>query len=354
MAARDSISAPNAHGPSLHLQPSGESLSSMADESAPWCLHPVSHQTRALHICTPSNGMHCMHPVSLSRPWPTHTLSVSSEHSNTPEASCRHRGHEPLQAKQPAIHNRAASCSRTAAPQLFHAARNSCSAQRSLAAPAPQRQMQPVSPDLLTRAFISMLPAPEREARAVGGCVPQSNEYVMVHGLGLERVMHAPVVPGMRPSAVHHTRTTASAQQLQMQKLQMRSQQMQNQQILQALQHLLLSNAHQQPSGAHAAVLEGLAAQQQQSLQLTTTSMPSTFSQAQALLLDDQPSSSGAPIRRREIPLLKSLTSMQQFWQLWHQGAPLSGIGAVNALPVDEKHKVRQRFSEWKKAVNAI
>ena len=222
---------------------------------------------------------------------------------------------------------------------------------------APQRQVQPVSPDLLTRPFTSMLPTPEREVRAVGSRVPQSDDYVMVHGLGLVRAMHAPVVPGMRPSAVHRTRTTASAQQLQMQQLQMQmqSQQMQNQQILQALQHLLLSNAHQQPSGAHAAVLEGLAAQQQQCcLQLTSTSMPSTASQVQALVLDDQPSSSAAPIRRREIPLLKSLTSMQQFWQLWHQGAPLSGIGAVKALPADEKHKVRQRFSEWKKAVKAI
>lgn len=111
----------------------------------------------------------------------------------------------------------------------------------------------------------------------------------------------------MLPSAVGQTQTTAASQQLQMQ---LERQHMQNQHILQALQQLVLLNADRQRSGTHAAILEGLAAHQQQCLQPTTTSMPPSASQAQALVPYDQPCTSRATADRREIPLLKTLTSM--------------------------------------------
>lgn len=65
-AAHVSSSAPAADGASLRSQPNGEFLSSTVDRSVLWCPHPVCHQIEASPSCTPSDGMHCMHPISLS------------------------------------------------------------------------------------------------------------------------------------------------------------------------------------------------------------------------------------------------------------------------------------------------
>lgn len=221
--------------------------------------------------------------------------------------------------------------------------------------PVQQRpMMQLVSPDLVTRAWRGMLTTPERDARAVGISIPW--------GHGLVRAVHPGPVAVPRPfSADAQPLIYAQPEQLQqlyMQQAQFQqAQQLQNMQILQCLQHLVL-----QISGSGAAggseLLRALAtAQQLPATQPLAWSMPPALQQEPVQVAMEsvgQPSSSARQPKRRDLPQLKHVRDMQSFWQLWHHGDELSGISAVKMLTGTDKHRQRQRISEWSKAVEAI
>lgn len=221
----------------------------------------------------------------------------------------------------------------------------------------------PVSPDLLTRAFGSMLATPERDARAVGNRVGHSEDWVIVPPHGMVRVLHPHASPsrvistGQPFSAASQDHLLLRRMQLQLE-LQQRAgelQQLQSQQILQILQQLVLRG----PDAATAQdpeVMQLLALQEQERQLLARPAAPCLAVLDVVPTLSDVTAQPTRAARggKRQIPQLKTLTSLTQFWGLWHSGAPLSGIPAVKALPTEQKNKERQRFSEWKKAVDAV
>ena len=106
----------------------------------------------------------------------------------------------------------------------------------------------PVSPDLLTRAFGSMFATPERDARAVGNRIVQSEDWIFVPPHGMVRVVHPQAIAGGSVSTGQPLLATSREhlllQQMQLQlELQQRTNQLQelrSRQTLQILQQLVL------------------------------------------------------------------------------------------------------------------
>lgn len=216
----------------------------------------------------------------------------------------------------------------------------------------------PVSPDLLTRAFGSMLATPERDARAVGNRVVQSEEWVYVPPQGMVRVVH-PQAIASGGASTGQPLLAASQDPLSLRQIQLKLdlQHLQTQQILQMLQPVVLRGPDV-ASAQDPRVMQLLALQEQQRQLLA---QPIALGLADALpdavpILSDVTAQPTHAARggKRQIPQLKTLKSLNQFWELWHSGAPLSGIPAVRDLPAEQKNRERQRFSEWKKAVDAV
>ena len=222
----------------------------------------------------------------------------------------------------------------------------------------------PVSPDVLTRAFGSMVTTPERDARMVGNRVVQSEEWVYMPPQGMVRVVHPQAIASgsvstgqpLLAASQHHLGLLQQMQlQLQLQQRTNQLQELRSQQTLQILQQLVLQGPA--AASAHDPGVMQLLALQEQERQLLA--QPTALGLA---VLDAQPMPSDVtaqPTRaarggKRQIPQLKTLTSLNQFWELWQSGAPLSGILAVKDLPAEQKTKERQRYSEWKKAVDAV
>lgn len=165
----------------------------------------------------------------------------------------------------------------------------------------------------------------------------------------------AALMPGLIPSCIHRQ---SWLQQLYMQQAQFQqAQQQQNMQILQCLQHLVLQRSGSEAAG-ESELLQALAAAQQNPIpQPLAWTMPHALQQAAVQVVREcagQPSSSARQAKRRDLPQLKHVRDMQRFWQLWHHGDELSGISAVKMLTGADKHRQRQRISEWSRAVEAI
>ncbi|CAL5226132.1 g8950 [Coccomyxa viridis] len=187
--------------------------------------------------------------------------------------------------------------------------------------------MQPVSPDLVTRAWRGMLTTPERDSRAVGITIPWN--------------------PGAQPLMYPQQDLL---QQLLIQQAQFQqAQQLQNQEVLQCLRQLVLQSSGSEAMQGSEILQNIAAAQQLPAPQPLALGMPHALPQPAA-----QPISSARPAKRRQFPQLKSLRDLQQFWQFWHNGDELSGISAVKEVTGAEKHQLRRRISEWSRAVEAI